>query len=94
MINVGGNKVYPLEVETVIRTVTGVVDVRVYGEASSILGQLVKCDLVVEATHDAAQVEAEVRKECLAKLTTYQIPRLISIVDEIPRTTAGKTARK
>ena len=38
MINVGGNKVYPLEVETVIRTVTGVADVRVYGEASSILG--------------------------------------------------------
>lgn len=100
MINVGGNKVYPLEVEAVIRKVDGVADVRVYGEKSSILGELVKCDLVIVSEQRPSQesyipsaVEAEVRKRCLAELTSFQIPRFISIVDSIPRTGAGKTDR-
>ena len=41
IINVGGNKVSPLAVERVIRGVTGVDDVRVFGQSSSIAGQLV-----------------------------------------------------
>ena len=93
MINVGGNKVYPVEVENVIRSVPGVADARVYGEASSIVGELVKCDIVVERGFDAAETESSVRAACLEQLTTYQRPRFVSIVDEIPRTSAGKTDR-
>lgn len=93
MINVGGNKVYPLEVETVIRSVPGVVDTRVFGEASSIMGELVKCELVISSDHDPADVEAAVRKKTLSELNSFQRPRFIAIVDEIPRTAAGKTKR-
>ena len=93
MINVGGNKVYPLEVENVVRSVAGVANARIYGESSSIVGQLVKCDLVVAAGHDPASVEKAVREKTVELLNSYQRPRLISIVSEIPRTTAGKTAR-
>lgn len=93
MINVGGNKVYPLEVENVIRRVAGVADTRIYGEASSIVGELVKCDLVITTGFDAAEVETQVRKQCLDQLNNYQRPRFIRIVDDIPRTSAGKTDR-
>lgn len=93
MINVGGNKVYPLEVERVIRSVSGVADTRVYGELSSIIGELVKCDLVVAKGHAADAVEKAVREKTLAELTAFQRPRLIAIVDEIPKTAAGKTKR-
>ena len=93
MINVGGNKVYPVEVENVIRSVAGVADTRVYGEASSIVGQLVKCDLVVESGFEPEAVEQAVRAASLEKLTSYQRPRFISIVEAIPRTAAGKTDR-
>ena len=93
MINVGGNKVYPMEVENVVRSVAGVADVRIYGEASSIMGQLVKCDLVVAGGFDPASVEKAVREKTLELLNSYQRPRFISIVDEIPRTATGKTKR-
>ena len=93
VINVGGNKVYPVEVEKVIRSVPGVADTRVYGEASSIVGELVKCDLVVESGFKPDDVEKAVREKSLSSLSTFQRPRFISIVDEIPRTAAGKTDR-
>lgn len=93
MINVGGNKVYPVEVESVVRSVPGVADTRVYGETSSIVGELVKCDLVVETGFTAAEVEKAVRAKTLADLAAHQRPRLISIVEEIPRTAAGKAKR-
>ena len=94
MINVGGNKVYPIEVENMIRAVPGVADTRVYGEASSIVGELVKCDLVVQQDFEASEVEKAVRDKALAELNSFQRPRFISIVDDIPRTAAGKMQRK
>lgn len=93
MINVGGNKVYPLEIEDIIRGVPGVADTRVYGEASSVVGELVKCDVVVERGYDASEVEAAIRRRTLAVLNSFQRPRLIAIVDDIARTAAGKTDR-
>ena len=45
MINVAGSKVYPVEVERVIRVIPGVADVRVFGKRSSIAGELVACEL-------------------------------------------------
>ena len=93
MINVGGNKVYPLEVESVVRAVDGVADARVYGQESSMLGQLVKCDVVLADGFDKATVEAQIRKQCLADLTSYQLPRFIDFVEDIPKTAAGKTDR-
>ena len=93
MINVGGNKVFPIEVETIIRAVPGVADVRVYGETSSLVGQLVKCELVVQEGFDPDSVQQAVRQKTLENLSSYQRPRFVSIVDEIPRTSAGKTRR-
>ncbi|HEU5023089.1 MAG TPA: fatty acid--CoA ligase family protein, partial [Bryobacteraceae bacterium] len=48
-INVGGNKVPPEEVESVLHTVPGVRVARVYGKRSSITGTLVAADIQVEA---------------------------------------------
>lgn len=93
MINVGGNKVFPIEVETIIRGVPGVADVRVYGEASSLVGQLVKCDLVIQQGFEPKSVQQDVQQKTLDALSSFQRPRFISIVDEIPRTSAGKTRR-
>jgi len=94
MINVGGNKVHPVEVERVIRQVPGVAEVRVYGKTSSLVGQLVACDLVVANGFEAAEVEQTVREKTRDELVSFQRPRLISIVDEVPLTSAGKTCRE
>ncbi|MDH3216398.1 MAG: acyl--CoA ligase, partial [Candidatus Krumholzibacteria bacterium] len=51
MINVGGNKVFPLEVESVLRTIPEVVDARVYAVASSLVGEVVGADIVLDKMH-------------------------------------------
>ncbi len=45
-INVGGNKVQPLEIENALRGLPQIADVRVFGQASSLAGQLVACQVV------------------------------------------------
>jgi acyl-CoA synthetase (AMP-forming)/AMP-acid ligase II len=93
MINVGGNKVRPALVEAAIRTVAGVDDVRVFGQRSSIAGQLVACEIVVAKDAAPAEIESDVRAACRAALQPHQCPRLIQVVPEIAMSEAGKTKR-
>ena len=94
MINVGGNKVRPMVVENVVRQVSGVADVRIYGQTSSIAGELVACDIVVSPGWDPGEVQQAVANHCRETLTNFQWPRLIQVVESIPLSPAGKTRRK
>lgn len=95
MINVGSNKVHPLEVEQVIRQVPGISDVRVYAKSSSIAGQLVACDLVIAPGTDQAPVRETVAAHCVARLSEAQRPRLFRVVDQVElrfaRSTTGRS---
>jgi len=93
MINVGGNKVHPLEVERVVRQVPGVSDVRVFGKSSSIAGQLVVCELVIDRAADRAQVELAVAQRCSAELNPYQRPRMVKVVERVDLAPSGKKIR-
>jgi acyl-CoA synthetase (AMP-forming)/AMP-acid ligase II len=93
MINVAGSKVYPVEVERVIRAVPGVSDVRVFGKASSIAGELVACEIIAETGQDKEALKEVVARTCRAQLTSPQQPRLIKFVDKIDLSAAGKTLR-
>lgn len=93
MINVAGNKVYPVEVERVIRVIRGVSDVRVFGKSSSIAGELVACEIVPSANENRKALKEEVVRTCREKLPSHQQPRLIKFVDRIDLSAAGKTLR-
>jgi acyl-coenzyme A synthetase/AMP-(fatty) acid ligase len=82
-INVGGVKVHPLEVESVIASVPGVLVTRVFGKANPLAGALVAAEVVVAASYDARDVERAIRAACLARLNRYAQPRLIQVVDQI-----------
>jgi acyl-CoA synthetase (AMP-forming)/AMP-acid ligase II len=94
MINVGGNKVHPIEVERVVRAVPGVFDARVYGTKSSIAGELVCCQVVPAAGAEPAALRQAVSTACLTHLTPLQRPRLIDVVPEIRLDNSGKTNRR
>lgn len=94
MINVGGNKVRPAIVENVLRSHPGVSDVRVYGKASSIAGQLVACEIVAGTGHDPDQLRIAIGAICRAQLQSHERPRLIEFVNQIQLTSAGKVARR
>ncbi len=94
VINVGGNKVRPVEVERVLRDVSGVVDARVFGKRSSIAGELVACHIVAVAGADTVMLRKAIVTACVARLAAYQRPRLIDFVTEIALEDSGKVNRK
>lgn len=94
IINVGGNKVHPIEVEKVIHTVAGVQDVRVYSKHSSIAGEVVACDVVAAHNVDSSELKANINRICATKLTAIQRPRFIQVVDRIGLAISGKKLRR
>jgi acyl-CoA synthetase (AMP-forming)/AMP-acid ligase II len=94
IINVGGSKVHPLEVERYVRSVAGVADVRVYPRRSSVVGQLVACEIVVEEGFDPEVVRAAVSRSCAERLPSEQRPRFIEIVPQLALSEAGKAVRR
>jgi acyl-CoA synthetase (AMP-forming)/AMP-acid ligase II len=94
IINVGGNKVSPQEVEPVLRAVPGVGEVRVYARRSSIAGQLVAAQIVPLAGADPEAVKAAAIQACVNRLLPHQRPRLVDIVDQIELSEAGKVVRR
>jgi len=93
MINVAGSKVYPIEVERVIRSVPGVSDVRVFGKASSIAGELVACEIVLDPGQDPDVLRDLVTRTCRDRLSSPQQPRLIKFAAKLSLSSAGKTLR-
>ena len=93
MINVGGNKVHPLEVEEVLRSIPGVGDVRIYPVRSSMVGQLVAADVVPDASVGPEQMRAHIARASLERLRPYQRPRQINIVAALPLLEAQKINR-
>jgi acyl-CoA synthetase (AMP-forming)/AMP-acid ligase II len=93
-INVGGNKVQPLRVEQVIQNVPGVHDVRVFGKRSSLVGEMVACEFVVEPDFNPDQVKQAILETCLDRLDSHERPRLIQPVSAITLSNAGKKIRQ
>ena len=90
MINVGGYKVNPNEVEEVIRTINGISDVRVFAKSNSVLGNIICCEIV---KFDENLDEAKIRSFLQTQLQEYKIPRFIKFVNELSTTRTGKIKR-
>lgn len=82
LINVGGEKVYPLEVEDVIRELDQIADVIVYGQANPIVGQIVCAKVVPKANVSTKELTFLVRQHCLARLPKYKAPIHVEITSE------------
>jgi acyl-CoA synthetase (AMP-forming)/AMP-acid ligase II len=82
MINVGGEKVVPSEVESVIMEVNGVKDCTVFGQSSPVTGQIVAAKVLLDEGLDQAVAKSEIRKHCSAKLARYKVPVKIVFVAE------------
>lgn len=81
-INVGGEKLMPAEVESVVLTVPGVADCRVRGEAHPLTGQTVAVDVVSFAT-DQEALRSAIRIACRARLARHKIPTRVTFVPSV-----------
>jgi acyl-coenzyme A synthetase/AMP-(fatty) acid ligase len=97
VINVGGEKVVPAEVENVVQELDMVNEVAVHGEPNPILGNIV-CARVSLVSTPAAPSERDairqIKAHCRRRLERYKVPVRIAIVDERLHTDRYKKARR
>ncbi len=82
IINVGGEKVYPAEVESVLQSMEGVKDVTVSGETNPITGHMVTARLRLTTTETLSEFRKRMRLFCRDKLPAFKIPQKVVLVDE------------
>jgi long-chain acyl-CoA synthetase len=91
MINVGGVKVFPKEVEHVLYEHPAVAECAVVGIPDERKGETVKAYIVLRAGYEPSEALAEeIRQHCLRELAAYKHPREIEFVKELPKTASGK----
>ena len=94
VINVGGLKVHPEEIEAVINRQPGVRLSRVAGRRNPITGAVVTADIVLDDdTTPAEIVKASVLAACRRAVAPYKTPAVIRVVPTLAMTAAGKLMR-
>ncbi|HWC13181.1 MAG TPA: AMP-binding protein [Actinomycetota bacterium] len=88
MVVVGGENVYPIEVEQVIESIDGVTEVTVLGIEDEEYGHVLAAFAV--GTADPSLIE----KTCKAELASYKVPKRIEVLDELPRNATGKVVKR
>ena len=92
MINTGGFKVFPAEIERVVAAHPAVAMIAVGGQPDELKGEIAKAYIVLKpgAAADAESILAF----CRAQLAAYKVPRTIQFVADLPKTSTGKIMRR
>ena len=91
LINVGGEKVFPQEIEDVLKLMDEIDDVAVKGIPDKLLGKIIKAYII---TKDGIKLkDHEIISFCKGKLENYKIPKTIEFLDILPKNDQGKLLR-
>jgi acyl-CoA synthetase (AMP-forming)/AMP-acid ligase II len=93
VINVGGEKVMPAEVESVILELPWVQDCVVTGKPNIISGQMVTLQVCINDNIDPIVAKSEIRKHCQTRLEAYKVPAKVSIVESVDFSSRFKKIR-
>ncbi|MBX3141217.1 MAG: acyl--CoA ligase [Trueperaceae bacterium] len=87
-----GEKVSPVEVENALATIPGVREAAVIGVPDELLGQAVRAYVVLDP--GASYTEQAFKREAMARLESFMVPRDVRFVDDLPKTATGKVRKK
>lgn len=93
IINVGGDKVHPVEVEDVILTMDNVRDATVYAQPHPLTGQVVAARVVILEPEPLPQFKQRLRKHCAQQLARYKVPVKVEIARDAEYSTRFKRTR-
>lgn len=93
LINIGGYKVNPSEVENILEQIPGVNSALVKGRKNSVTGEILVADVVKAAELDSKELKKEIKQYASIHLQEWKVPRIIKFVDELPMTRTGKKVR-
>jgi fatty-acyl-CoA synthase len=88
MVIVGGENIYPIEIEAVIEAVDGVEEAAVLGVSDEEYGEVLAAFIVGSASKD------KVAKICKQELASFKVPRRFEKIAELPRTGTGKVIKR
>ncbi|MEO7936067.1 MAG: AMP-binding protein [Dokdonella sp.] len=91
MILVSGFNVYPNEIEDVVASMPGVLEVAAIGVPDEKSGEAVK---LVVVRKDPTLTEEAIRAHCREELTGYKQPRIVEFRDSLPKSNVGKILRR
>lgn len=90
-IKTGDHRVAPEEIEQVIAGCIGVDEVAVVGIPDDLLGQVIKACIVPRP--ETPLERRDILRYCSQRLAAYKLPKIIEIVDALPKTASGKVQR-
>ncbi len=82
VINVGGEKVFPAEIENVILQVENVKGAVVSGKPNPIVGNIVTATVTLEQAEDPVAVEKRIRSFCRARLPAFKVPAIVRVTQQ------------
>lgn len=88
MVVVGGENVYPVEIEEVIESLSGVQEAAVLGVQDDEYGEVLAAFVVGGPSED------EIISACKNELASYKVPKRVEKLDELPRTATGKVLKR
>jgi long-chain acyl-CoA synthetase len=80
LINVGGEKVYPSEVEEVIESMDNVAAATVYGQPNPLMGNIVCARVALLESEDESKFAIRLKRHCRERLPSYQVPVKVEVV--------------
>lgn len=89
LIDVGGSKVYPIEVENIASEITGVVSCLAFPTPHAVLGEVVGLAVVLSQNLEPR----DIINYFMERVEPYKIPHHVVFIEEIPLTPAGKPDR-
>ena len=92
LINVGGRKVSPVEVENILIQAAGVDEIACVGHADEILGEVVVA-FIVSSYGNKSELEKRIIQYAKSRMEYYKVPSSIMFTDSIPKTESGKVTR-
>jgi long-chain acyl-CoA synthetase len=93
VVNVGGAKVYPTKVESVLLELSNVEDVTVHGRQNPVTGAIVVAKVKLRDPEDPAVFRRRMRSHCLTVLEPHEIPALVEFTDRPHYSERFKKAR-
>lgn len=96
IINVGGQKVFPTEVESVLLQADNIVDATVFGVKHPLLGQAIRARVSLASPEDESAVNERLKQYCLDRMAKFKVPLKFEVLpieaQVTPRTKKRRSA--
>ena len=91
VINIGGEKIIPNEIEEMIKQIPEIEDIVAFGIDNEIFGKTIKVNIIKK--NNSNLDKTKILSYCLKNLEKFKIPSKIEFVDKIPKNEYGKVKR-